>query len=1102
MFKQNISWEVWGGDNGKYRLKDPDGTIIDQTPEDTCLRVANGLSELEKDSALWKNEFLRLISSGRMAGGGRIMANVGSGSYKRDASPINCVVLRQIPDSMEGIMQTAKEAAMTLRAGCGVGYDFSTIRSKGAFVYGAGAETSGVISFMKIFDATCGTVMSGGGRRGAQMGCLDIQHPEIESFITCKRQDGVLRYFNLSVLITDAFMKAVVNDEQWQLWFWEKCERCEDDEQVVLIEKGDIPFRHSDSEHFKFAEDHTEVVSGNCTTDTIFKKRVFKVMPAKELFDKIMKSTYDFAEPGFILVDRINKENNLWFCEIHRACNPCGEQNLPPNGSCLLGSMILPPYVINPFAKNVEFDWDSFIEDVRTANRLLDNVVDLNNLPLPELSKQIIQKRRHGLGFTGLGSTFNMMRISYGSDESIEFSDKLAYTLAETSLLENIALAKEKGCAPIFEGKENRKKFCESGYMKRLLNEICVRRSHDFKQEVVADIERFGLRYSHATSIAPTGTMSLTWGNNCSNGIEPSFSNSYMRNIRQAGKKTKVQEEVMSYEYWLWKELNRDKELPDWWRVTDDLSVDNHIIIQAAAQKWVDSAISKCVAKGTLINTDKGIFKIEDLSDYCYEDADSFSKTNKDYHVIDSAGEKRKVMNHYYGGVKPCLEVSFDNGFSVTTSETHSFLTDQGWTKAGALTVGDRIRCLSGKLQIDNKKVMLPELKHHRNANKSIALPKFVDESFAKFVGMWLANGSNNGNSILIHEKSPEVSREVSVVCKSLKWKVDISVDKRTGVRSHRINSRALCRFFDENIGRGCRDKKIPDFILSSGEDIQMAFLSGISLDGYIGRGRLFLYEGYSKNIAVGISYIISQNGYQYYLGEKTNSNNQYGEARASYSVAAYFDDYFVDPIENHKKEYDFSLRCGNQIFVSEDEQYDIINSFEHSKEDSWRRRNARSRFKKSNYISREFLERNLKYKYEDENFSPYSVRISNIEDVGNKEVYDIEVEETHSYLINGLISHNTANVPTDYPFEDFKEIYIKGWQMGLKGVTTFRFNPEAFSGVLVRKEDLENTEYVFVLEGNKEIVVKGDDQIEYDGEIHNAANLFDALKEGMYGDM
>jgi ribonucleoside-diphosphate reductase alpha chain len=585
MFKQNISWEVWGGESGKYKLLDSKGNEVDKSPEDTCKRVAEALAKLEEESGTWYDKFSSILGS-KFAGGGRIMANIGASDYKKEASPINCTVLRQIPDSMSGIMDTVKDSALTLKAGCGVGYDFSTIRPRGSYVFGAGAETSGVISFMKIFDAMCATVMSGGGRRGAQMGCLDIQHPEVEDFITCKRKDGVLRYFNLSILIRESFMNAVMNDLQWELWFWEKTSEsgCT---KVKEILEGEVPFNYPEHNFFRFSKNHTEVKSGNCSTDTIFKKRVYKSMPARELFDMIMASTYDFAEPGFILIDRVNQENNLWFVEAIRATNPCGEQPLAPNASCLLGSMILPPYINGEFSKKASFDWDCFREDVRIANRLMDNVVEVNNLPLAEMREQIKTKRRHGLGFTGLGTLFNMMGMRYGSDKSIQFAEKLMLTIAQESLLESIDLSIEKGCASIFYNKEARRKFMESGYMSRLLP------TFDNEDKVRSMILKHGVRWSHATSIAPTGTLSLTWGNNCSNGIEPSFSNSYVRNIRVSGKKTKVQEEVMSYEYFIWSRDKGDAALPEWWSITDDLSVDDHISIQAAIQKWCDSSVSK-----------------------------------------------------------------------------------------------------------------------------------------------------------------------------------------------------------------------------------------------------------------------------------------------------------------------------------------------------------------------------------------------------------------------------------------------------------------------------------------------------------------------------
>lgn len=963
MFKQNISFEEWGGKNGKYRLLDNDKNPIDKTPEDTCDRVAKTLSDLELPDKreYWYKEFRSILGT-RFAGGGRIMANVGAGQYKKETSPINCTVLKQIPDSLCGIMDVAKDAALTLKAGCGVGYDFSTIRPKGSHVFGAGAGTSGVISFMKIFDAICSTILSGGARRGAQMACLDIQSPEIFDFITAKRQDGVLRYFNCSVLVTDRFMQSVEDDKEWSLWFWEKdrSEKAITSKDVCLIKQNDIPYNHPEFEYFQFAEDHCEVEYGNCTKDTIFKKRVFQTVKAKELYDLIMRSTYDFWEPGFLLIDRANIENNLYFSEIFRATNPCvtgdtrlatqyglievkelfdkqlslkvtvdnrafdlgfgvsirdavpvfktsenaeifnvitkhgyeikatewhefysqngkvklknlkvgdtlylqsgkgqfgtegsyelgcilgmiagdghisnqravlgfwgedrvlafdfaksvnkiikslpkksnnrlykvapvhvekrnysciqseilakylndnfnfnsetklkvpdvvwkgtekcvkgylsalfqadgtfyhnekkqscrislssstpvflkeiqqlllnfgivskflsrtksgkkmmpdgkggqkeyqckenyelfitkqnillfmkfvgflgatknskvnkwmksgsfysekffttiqeikfvgyepvydttqndknaiilngihsgncGEQFLAGNASCLLGSMILTSYVLDPFFLHIDnFDWKQFGSDIRTASRFLDNVVEVNNLPLKKMQEQILAKRRHGLGFTGLGSALNMLCFAYGSSDSLKFAEKISLTIAQESLVANIELAKEKGCAPIFATQEARKAVLESVYLKRLID------SCENKEQIIKDILEFGLRYSHATCVAPTGTMSITWGNNCSGGIEPEIADSYFRNIRNPNKKTKTQEEVMSYSYFMWKQKNGNKPLPDYWRTVKDLSIMDHLRMQAIVQKWVDSSISKTI---------------------------------------------------------------------------------------------------------------------------------------------------------------------------------------------------------------------------------------------------------------------------------------------------------------------------------------------------------------------------------------------------------------------------------------------------------------------------------------------------------------------------
>lgn len=969
MFKQKICFDIWGGEAGKYRLFDNEGNAVDTTPQDTCSRVARALANVEMYPEQWFDKFNNIIGT-KFAGGGRIMANAGSKKYKKEVSLINCVVSSQLADSMEALMDIAKEAALILKAGCGIGYDFSPLRPKGARVYGAGAGTSGVISFMKVFDTICSTILSGGGRRGSQLGALDIQHPDVEEFITAKRQDGVLRYFNISILITDQFMHAVQNKEKWDLWFWEKIRNgfVPNSEDVKIIKKNDIPFRYPDFKYFKFASDHTEVVYKNCTDTDIFSKRIYKTIDAADLFEKITKSTYTFNDPGFLLIDKVNHENNLWFTETIRTSNPCvtgdtrlhtnlglvtvkelydsqasiqctvdnrtlhehlneetmgvsikealpifktsdnaqifkittkagyeikatkwhkfytqkgkielkdlqvgdtlytqsgvgqfgsqgsyelgfvygmlvgdghfkkdkgawstvislwdndrslsdklenyikilvndvetfntnnrhyeqhfyaiedrneirlgsillarklialgvnpenkyqlpnfiwqgnkecvsgflqglfqsdghvdyqqkhhceirlnssdpdllkdiqillsnfgifasiylrrkehdkmmpngkngqqlyhcknnyeiiisagsrdlfmkyigfassyktnkydiftkesqriktqwfsttissieyvnnepvydttqndhhslifngiltgncGEQVLGPQSNCLLGSMILPAYVNNAFTNEASFDWVQYIQDVRIANRALDNVVEINNLPLKALNDNLQFQRRHGLGFTGLGSALNMLKISYGSKDSIKFAEKIMLTMAQASLLENIDVAAEKGCAPAFATLENRRYFMQSGYMKRLLD------TFENKDKIIAQIETIGIRWSHATSIAPTGTMSLTWGNNCSNGIEPIFANSYLRNIRVQGKKTKIQEEVFDYAYFEWKQKHGDKPVPSYWRTTDNLNIDDHINVQSVVQKWCDASISKTI---------------------------------------------------------------------------------------------------------------------------------------------------------------------------------------------------------------------------------------------------------------------------------------------------------------------------------------------------------------------------------------------------------------------------------------------------------------------------------------------------------------------------
>ncbi|HID50344.1 MAG TPA: ribonucleoside-diphosphate reductase, adenosylcobalamin-dependent, partial [Chromatiales bacterium] len=366
-------------------------------------------------------------------------SNAGALEHKPATSTINCTVSGTIHDSMNGILEKVHEAGLTLKAGCGIGYEFSTLRPRGAYVSGAGAHTSGPLSFMDIYDKMCFTVSSAGGRRGAQMATFDVGHPDVMDFIRAKREDGRLRQFNLSLLITDEFMQAVKNDADWQLAF-PLNEQEADAEQIDLDDPEQVVWREWPS-----SEGYVR------NKDGLVACRVYKTIRARRLWDLIMSSTYDFAEPGFILIDKVNEMNNNWFCENIRATNPCGEQPLPPYGSCLLGSVNLTRFVRKPFTHEAEFDWDEYRKVVDIFTRMLDNVVEINGLPLEGQRDEILGKRRHGMGFLGLGSTLTMLRKKYGSHEAVEFTEQVSKELALQGWRTALKLAQEKGPAPIME---------------------------------------------------------------------------------------------------------------------------------------------------------------------------------------------------------------------------------------------------------------------------------------------------------------------------------------------------------------------------------------------------------------------------------------------------------------------------------------------------------------------------------------------------------------------------------------------------------------------------------------------------------------------------
>ncbi|HJO34941.1 MAG: adenosylcobalamin-dependent ribonucleoside-diphosphate reductase [Pseudomonadota bacterium] len=603
---QPASEDIW---DKKYRLKAKNGEVIDQTVDHTFRRVARALAEVEAPAVRehWHERFLWALRRGAIPAG-RITSNAGAQAHKPATSTINCTVSGTIEDSMNDILEKVHEAGLTLKAGCGIGYEFSTLRPRGAYVSGAGAYTSGPLSFMDIYDKMCFTVSSAGGRRGAQMGTFDVGHPDVLDFIRAKRENGRLRQFNLSLLITDEFINAVKANGTWPLAF--PVSRAEAEADGLDVEQADDIIWREWPTHQGYI----------VRPDGLVACRVYKTIKARRLWDLIMSSTYDFAEPGFILIDKVNEQNNNWFCEDIRATNPCGEQPLPPYGSCLLGSVNLTCFVREPFTDKARFDWDEYRAVVAIFTRMLDNVVEINGLPLGQQRHEITHKRRHGMGFLGLGSTLTMLRKAYGSAEAVAFTDEVAREMAIVGWEQALELAEEKGAAPIMEETfevtaemlRKRPEMAADGHQPgdRLPGRVLWARYSRYMQRVgevrpalVEALAERGGRFTHHTSIAPTGTISLSLANNASNGIEPSFAHHYARNVIREGRKSKEKVDVFSYELLAYRALvnarampfseDPEEQLPAYFVTADDITPNQHVDIQAAAQTWVDSSISK-----------------------------------------------------------------------------------------------------------------------------------------------------------------------------------------------------------------------------------------------------------------------------------------------------------------------------------------------------------------------------------------------------------------------------------------------------------------------------------------------------------------------------
>ncbi|HCE42355.1 MAG TPA: adenosylcobalamin-dependent ribonucleoside-diphosphate reductase [Lentisphaeria bacterium] len=520
----DIGTEIW---NRKYRYEGSNGLPEDKTIEETWKRVAKAAAAVEKNSREWEKKFNEILVDYRFLPGGRILSNAGTA---RDAvTMFNCYVMNKIDDSIEGIFDVVKDSAITQKQGGGVGFDFSTIRPVNSHIKGCEAKSSGPISFMQVMDSTCRTIMSAGQRRGAQMAVMRCDHPDIQDFITAKRGNSNLHMFNLSVAVTDKFINAVKKNQKW---------------------------------------------------DLVFNGNVHKTLQAVELWELMMKSTYDYAEPGFVLIDRVNQMNNLYYNESICATNPCGEQPLPPYGACLLGSVNLTRFVDNPFTSKARIDFKGIEGTVRTAVRFLDNIIEISGYPLEKQKEEAMKKRRMGLGITGLADLFIFMRTRYGSSESIKMVSDIMKLITATAYDSSIELGMEKGVFPAFD----KDKYPKGKFVATL------------PKEIQKGIARHGLRNSHLTSIAPTGTISLFAGN-ISSGIEPVFELTYDRKIRNTTEQDVSVVEISDYAYKLYSEQKHDgkSKLPDYFVTADMVTPEEHVKIQAELQKHVDSSISKTI---------------------------------------------------------------------------------------------------------------------------------------------------------------------------------------------------------------------------------------------------------------------------------------------------------------------------------------------------------------------------------------------------------------------------------------------------------------------------------------------------------------------------
>ena len=935
----------------------------EKSVEEVFEGISEEISSVESNKKYWKKRFYEIMINGYFIPGGRILANARLNSTNKYYS--NCFALG-IEDSLDKIYDTLQDDALISSKGGGVGVNFSTLRPKDDVLKTKGGQSSGPISFMKVFNESGKIILTGGSRRSARLGILDISHPDIEEYIICKQNNKILDQMNISVMITDEFMKCVKEDSDWNL---------------------------------------------------IFNGKIYKTVKAKYLYDLLCKNAYKFNDPGVLFYNTINRYNNGFYSFNINTSNACSELPLNLNDACNLGSLNLTKFVVNPFTENAYFNFNLFSEIIPECIRFLDNVIDTTMYPLKKIEETVKKWRRVGLGFTGLADAFSMLNIKYGSEKSKEFANEMSTLLRDCSYSYSTQIAAEKG-----KFSEYSDKILESNFIKNL------------PEDIVYFIKKYGLRNISLNCVAPVGTGSITIGNNVSSGIEPIFSLEYERRIRTENVDEYKKEKVYDYAYLLY--LNKfNNKIPDTFVTIKDINVYDQIDIQSIIQKNIDSSISKCVAKGTLISTNKGIIPIEKLSNKIYSNSDEFSDVNNNYLVLDEFGKEQKIISHYYNGIQDAIKIRCSNGFELEGSFNHKLKTDRGWVSLDKIQIGDFVFFRNTEIKKEiNEYVFIPEISPYNNIKRSF--PKYLDEDFAKFIGMLLSDGHIDKHYFSIVEKDDEVCLEISRLFNKLFKKESISVDKRNGVRTHYLCSTYLSSFFCNWLGDNAVNKKVPEEILLSKKSVQISFLEGLSLDGYISQKSLIIYDGYSKDIAFKVANILSSFGLRYLITSKKVKNGKLSDT--CWGIRVYDNSNIIKTIESHKNLYE-SQGNGNLIFVPENIREELKILPKCKDKNYYNFRNIRKSLLKSNFVRASLL-RNLNLlSMVDGDLS--GLRVTDKQYTGKKEMYDIEVENTHSYLLGGFISHNTLNLPKGTSFEDYKKIFMYAYEKGVKGITTF--NPD-----------------------------------------------------------